>query len=292
MTRRILAEDLRQLPSSGSGRGISYYTTITQCPRKARLDDLLRKAGQDAGGSPDARVGTLFHKFMEVYYSGDTLVLPQDYIADEEFNEALRLYAGWAQRFSPEFWGTVEAVEPLLPAQFGLGISNETVLAEREKFATVFGDLDFTMRLDLVIRITADSLGRVRKVPGLETIQEGTYIMDYKTRSKTPSHGVLGFAISPQFIAYQMGWEALRREKVSGMIAACVVRHKKLTDESFKFYLIPEVSKTQRRSLWQFLDYACGLLDKPDQPNISACNSGYRICQHLLSGTCKQTEEE
>jgi hypothetical protein len=47
----------------GSGRGISFYTQVSKCPRKANLN----AANGDSGYG--ARVGTLIHGILEIYYA-------------------------------------------------------------------------------------------------------------------------------------------------------------------------------------------------------------------------------
>jgi len=71
-----------------------------------------------------------------------------------------------------------------------------------------------------------------------------------------------------------------------GMIANCIVRHRKLTKDSFYSVLVPTPSEEQVLSLRTFLEKASALAGT-DMANWAACYN-FKPCYHYMNGACQR----
>lgn len=268
---------LQETQSSSSGTGVHHY--MTRCPRQARLDKQF-----PTSGGKDARVGTLFHKLAELYYTGQlsSIAIPLSDTAgeDDALQEAVRLFTAYCQYFRKDEFSLI-AAEKLYP--------------ETPEQAQVLGDLlvsPFTMRIDAIVEYSEEQAVAARE-RGLSVLP-GRYLLDFKTAMKTDANAELWYSRDRQFIAYLAAYNALfPHEPAQGLIARRCIRHQDLNQvlpsgrlRSFQDYLIPlpaEVDVTATATFFrQQKEYLA-----TDRVNLAACRD-WGGCPHLLSSRCLQ----
>jgi hypothetical protein len=270
---------LQSLPTGSSGTGISYYSTAAKCARRARLD----KERAESSFSSDLRMdtGKIFHALCEIYFStGQQNIAVElgDVNYGEAPDEARRLFAAYAERFFPEDFSRVVATELLLPPE------GDSVAAA--KIAEAIGVSPFTCRIDMVVEVderSAEVLNKKRKL----TLEPGVYLWDFKTKGARDNNAELVYRHAPQFIAYQVAWNALNPSNpCKGMVADVIISHKKMEDDkSFYSVFVPPPQEIQVRGLRRFLQSAQANAPT-DNPNWLACFDFNKACSHLVSGAC------
>jgi hypothetical protein len=273
MSTEDLLQVLTNLKSTSSGRGNSYYSQ--RCARKARLDEEFGSGDS----SYDAQVGVVFHKLDELYATGalKNYVLPvfDTYNEDDPVQEALRVFAVYCQRFPADEFETVCA-ERFMPVDS----------AQAKIICETMGVDPYTLRIDRVIKVSqeqADAAFMRRKVG----LFPGYYILDTKTASKKDANAALLYELSTQFPSYVMAWNAAYPEMtVNGVLVNRVIRHKKLTEESFQTFLVESPSEMTRTAVKNHLRRKAAYL-KTDEPNLDAC-ADWRGCNHYKNGNCNR----
>ncbi len=268
---------LQTIPSGSSGTGISYYSEAARCSRRLRLNKMF-----EVEGTRPQDTGKIFHALCEVFYdekkrAGAAFQL-DDLNYGEAADEAKRLFLAYSERFAPTDFAKVLATELLLPAE---GDTEARAIIE-----TAVGVSPFTCRIDMVVEVDARSAEVLYKKRGLVLDGYGTYLWDWKTKGQKGSSDDLIYRFSPQFIAYQLVWNALHPDNpCKGMIADVIVGHKKLEDKSFYSVLCPPPTMEQAMGLRRWLQ-AAQRNAATDDPNWLSCFEFGRPCPHLLSGNC------
>jgi hypothetical protein len=279
MDSNTLIEVLSSLKSSGSGTGISYYST--RCARKARLDKMY-----EGESSFNARVGVVFHKLMELYYAG-TLVdvaLPLDDMADYEHDpvqEALRIFAGYTVHHPVDEWEVLH-VEMGLPRLAGQG---NQLLEDRLALLRIFS-VPFTARIDMVVNIDAQHIDDFQKRRRLELPGPGVYLIDHKTTDKRDFNAIVKYDLNLQGVAYPLAFEAVTDIKPIGTIFSQVVRHKKLVKDSFNSFYVAYPNQDRIEAvtshIWRKHKYF-----QTDECNLDACVD-WGVCSHYMNGNCNR----
>lgn len=284
-----LLQILTDVPSTSSGSGCSYYST--RCARQVVLDKI-----QPRESSFKARVGTVFHKICELYYSGalQNVVLPIDDNADfdsDAVQEAMRVFAAYCMYF-PQNEFTILANEQLFPRPV-IYTSGEgtTYNLDAEVMARVAGVDPFSMRLDMVVEVNETQSKGFHERRGME-ITPGRYIYDFKTASQKDSNVVWKYNEGPQFIMYPAIYNALfPATPVLGTIVGQIIRHSDLHQRekngllrSFPTHVVPlpsgnKVLAYQMHFARKLIELQSGL------PNLDACFD-WGVCGHLTSGLC------
>ena len=269
---------LHSVPGGSSGTGASYYLSGAACPRKAQLDLEQKEMGVVQTGGRAAQIGTMFHALMDVYYSkgtSDVVLELDDLELNENAGEAMRLFAEYTKRFPSSGFGEVIGSELQVPRD-----ENEATRVRE------FLGVPFTLRLDLITELKGPEIpSLVQRRPELEGIEPGVYIIDHKTSGARGKDDPIKYRISTQFIAYQMVWNHLNPDRpCKGMIANCVVRHKKLVDNSFYSVIVPPPTFDQQIGLKNFLGHTAVLM-KTGVANWAACYQ-WGVCHHYTSGRC------
>lgn len=255
--------------SEGSPRGLGYWLQyLNGCPKQ-------RAYGGAASTAMD--IGTLFHKLLELRYSGEIpgMDVALEYAENNDspaWLEALRLFSGYHGHYGYDwFKDCVETTE-------------EELRVEGDEALTVFGVPEFTGRIDMAIRIKdqkmADRIAEQRNLPMLEP---GLYLVDHKTASRKSSNLAIEAQYNMQFKAYQILWERVKGEKPKGMIGNYVFRHKKLKPESFGSVMCMPPTEEDHLSLKRALWRAMVVRDTlgEDFANPTQCFSWGRPCQYL-----------
>lgn len=257
-----------------SGYGISFWLSYLKCRRRTRLSD---KYGGDS--SEPATIGTLFHKLLEEYYNGNlenrNVVIEHQDGENPEFTEALRIFQEYRARFPSSCFGRVEG------AEMALEVSGQEAL-------DLFGVPRLTARCDLVVYVDELAVRTIKATRNL-TLEPGYYIVDAKTKKAKSKDFAIFFNNSLQFYAYQMMWNHLYPDKpIKGMIADIVVRHKKMTDDSFMCHLVGPPTPQQMDVVFSTLSqcYAIRQSQGEDFCNITQCFAFTGGCPHLLTGVC------
>lgn len=200
------------IPSSepgGSEHGLSTRLSYLGCRRKTLYD-------QSKGSSGAAKVGVIFHKMLEIYYSKkmkDVVFKYQEGVEDPDYAEALRLFNAYRENFPPTELGKVLGCE---------------VLVETDD-PTVVGVAPYTGRIDMVVELDQEACDQLLETRKL-SVNPGVYLMDTKTTSRMNKNLPLKYEHSLQVAAYQVLWNHLNPDTPClGMIMNVVVRNKKPT---------------------------------------------------------------
>ena len=271
------------LPRHGSsGSGISYYSQVIKCPRKAALDVEL------AGTMPErtegaAPVGTIVHQMDELYYGGvcanPAVIQVSDVNWGDAVSEARRLWEAYIKRFpGVNWWGNVIAVEEQYPVGQG-----QEVLVE-----SVMGVTPFTVRIDRVIEVTTESSERIAKHTDLGYIKPGVYLYDRKTKGKADGDAQLVHFNSMQFAAYQMVYNACHpTDQALGMIVDEIISTKEV---KFRQFLVTPPDEYQQRAVRSMITNAKALEKSNACFGVAyGCKDYNRFCPHLTSGVCKRS---
>ena len=271
---------LLPLPRTGSsGAGISYYTKVIRCPRKARLD---KEHSEQEKADGAAALGTVLHQMDELYYGGITDNPAALQISDvnwgDTITEARRCWAAYVAKFpGPDFWGEVIGTEMLFPQHYGQDPVVEAVI----------GSLPFTIRIDRVVRVTPESAKRIANAtPDLGVLTPGVYLMDRKTKGKQDGDAALMHMYSLQFASYLMIYNALHTEKALGMIVDELITTKEV---KFRQFLVTPPDEQQQAVIRSMVANAKALEKTDAALGVSfACKEYNRFCPHLLTGNCKR----
>lgn len=255
--------------SEGSPRGLGYWLQyVNGCPKQRALGGTSSTATE---------IGTLFHKLLELRYSGKIpgMDVALEYAEDNDspaWLEALRLFSGYHGHYGQDwFKDCVESVE-------------EELCVEGKEAMELFGVPEFTGRIDMAIRIRdqdmADKVGLQRNLPMLEP---GLYLVDHKTSSRKSSTLAIEAQYNMQFKAYQVLWEAKKGEAPKGTIGNYVFRHKKLKPESFGSVMCMPPTDEDRESIIATLGNARKIQIALGEgyANPTQCFSWGRPCQYL-----------
>jgi len=268
-------KELMVIPSAGMGggspHGLSYWLSFLGCRRKKNLEEGFYDPTKSA-----ANVGTLFHKMLELYYSGDLKNVALEYQEgpeDPDWQETLRLFEEYRSRFPAGEFGKVIGCE-------------YTIEAEKEE---IFGIPKLTGRIDMVVRITEDAIKTLQKSrPGMGELEPGVYLLDTKTKGKKSAHLPLMMESSLQFTAYQMIWNHLNpTTPCKGMIANVVIRHKRLVDSSFMSILVGPPTDVQKEVVKSTLALCKKIKTEigEDFVNTTQCFQ-FGVCPFLENGMC------
>ena len=266
-----------ELETGGSGAGISYYSTIAECSRKAALaKDAERYYNATTTGRD---VGTIGHKLLEYYHGKrekEIAILTSDIALQEASDEAGRLFNAYTQAHTVDFFGEVLQTERFFPTE-----------AEVVAVEAAVGIKPFTGRIDLVAVVRLADVERLQKVPGLEELTApGIYLVDHKFKGKRDSNALLIYNNSPQFTAYMACYNAIADDAgaphCQGMIANVIVGNK---TPVFEKYLVKPPAASQIVALRTWLAW-CKQRENDNQPNWISCFNYHRPCEHMLSGRC------
>lgn len=267
---------------TGSEWGLSYWLSFMRCRRKYLLDQLHNSAGSAAS------VGTLYHKLKEHYYNGDltgeVALEYQEGPEDEDWQEALRLFGGFASRFSNEEFTEVLGCE--IPIEFGSWEDE----AEKKDCLNLFGVPILTGQIDMAVEIDEACAARLAEGPAPLLIEPGRYLLDTKSKKVKTKDIAFKTQHSFQAIAYQTIWNIMRPEEpVKGMIFDFAIRHKTLQDYSFMRVLVPPPSKHDLEVLRHLLGMCYDIRQRfgEDFANPMEC-FGWGVCFHLTNGTCER----
>jgi len=280
-----------QIFPTGSGgaspSGLSYWNQFQSgCPHQRKLDkeceDALKAlqivTEDDEAAAVD--IGAAFHKILEHYYGGtfDTVAFDS---TNPAVGEALRLFAGYRERFPREEFGKV------------VGCEVDFAFLESDNYSPV-GVRPFTGRIDMVVEVGVENLPALNDFSkrNLGLPKGGVYLMDTKTMGARRRNLEIEYQNSLQFHAYQMCWNTLHADTPAlGMIVNGVVRHKRLTDSSFFSVFVPPPTPAQQEAVRQHLQLAQRLRDAmgEDYKNRNYCFSWGRVCPHFQTGACDRS---
>ena len=276
---------IQQNEHGHSGRGLSWWSSFTNCPRRENLNNQLGLSQEESDILTPTGVGSVFHKILEYYYRGELDKIAWD-LDNPNVVEALRLFGGYKLRFRPDEFGEV------------IGCEMDAVSGELSNAPTLSGPLGvqpFSARFDMVVCVDDKALASLSGPPRyLPLMEPGVYIIDTKTMGLRPSDIDQKLRMRLQFTAYQMLWNNSQEliEKYGpckGFIANCVVKHKMLHDGSFFSVYCTPPSADQQQAVRSYLQYCFALREAHGEnfANASRCDT-YGICPHYTSGLCKR----
>jgi hypothetical protein len=244
------------------------------CPHRYVLDK------QSGGGNESAKVGILFHKLAELYYTGRLGSVALAYEAgpnDPDWLEALRLFSAYRKRYPANEW-EVDGCEIPLKAE------NEIR----------YGVPEFTGRADMCVSVGPEHVERLRRTRQLD-LAPGRYLIDHKVKGQRSE--TISIEYELQFNAYMMLLEEMGKP-VLGTIANVIIRHKEMDmtrgkpdpGKSFMSLFTPPPTDAKRQYVKSSLAKALAMRDTfGTDKNPRDCFSYMKICPHLESGICDRT---
>lgn len=279
-------------PIGGSTHGLSKLRNAIFCGRKANLDAESFEAYKEEHGvnmslegEGPAYIGSVAHALLEAYHKGELdrqAIHIQDINVDSDLYEGVRIFSEYTKHFGPEFYGEVLEVEVEHAAREGLT-----------------GGVPYTIKPDLVVRATEESVARVEERFPTVLLDPGkVYIIDHKTKKQTGiTKDPIQYPEDPQFNLYPIVWQDLHpTEEVGGMIANCMVRHKPMklfnkdgTLKSFYAVQVPYPDPETHLAMRSILKAGWEALQRNECTGIFAgCVSYGRMCSHLTNGSCSR----
>ena len=275
--------------TGGSGEGMSHYSQASRCGRRARLSAARYKRFADEGASLPASknhfvIGSVYHKLHELARRDDKPML--DY--NEQFKnpnvaEGVRLYRGWLNMWSLDFWGDCLGVEVQLADKetFALDKTSDPDMVDPHDRINVTG------QLDMVVDMDDAACDRARR-RGLE-LTPGRRIVDWKT-ADSPSDGT-SYRDGLQAIWYCHLWNLHHPEApVDGIIFDVVCKRSRRKDrsvllEDFQAFYVPAGVETVEALRGMVLQGHRNIAE--DSPNRSECVSWRGdVCPFRLNGEC------
>lgn len=285
---------LQSVPSSGSGRGISYWKAAAECGRKVRLLEQHKMQVQaeeadeaEAANKPIGRiVGTYGHVLQQAYHEGrlpENLVIDAD-AADVHFREAVRCMRVYRRFWPADYFGEVVGCEIKFPRAED----------EASLLRDVFGD-DFTFRADLMVRMSEERAAEIELSRGVSLNGAGLYIVDHKFLWQIDKTAVWDYAYGPQSLAYPIAYNLLHANfpdrypvPVQGMIFDCMSRQTQ-KEENFKeshFQLIVSQALPEDVDVIRNTVRVGQAMLSMNLPNPNACVGKYGPCPFLKNGQC------
>lgn len=285
---------LQTIKSGGSGTGLSYYKKWVECPEKAYLDEQAKEQGWDREKSFPLDVGNITHAFLELYYTRgagqpfDTASV--EFVSDsgsgiEESARILaeKLFRTYRVRFPVTELGEIVAVEKLLPEP-AEKVGETEHLRQKAKIEEAVGISPYTMKTDLVIKLTARDCERLKHTRSID-VSPGTYILDHKTDYRRDANIVDKYLLEPQFTAYFLAWRAVYpRVKLNGVLVN--ILFKSSTD--FMTLVVPPPDEAAIRRLHTLFSNAVFFMEHAPRMKMNTrCMQWGRICHWRVTGHCK-----
>lgn len=279
---------IKTLKSTSSGKGMTFYNIAGLCAHKANL--LEEKTEEDTyaccrfqseqGKVCGKHVGVALHLMLEHYHKSG--VTEFDFQLDEMgledvINEAFRVFVNYTGHYSPNAFGRVEAAE--------LHIPNDCPKETPTQILAMFA-VELTGRLDMVVELTDSEAADLSQAANINLPGAGYYIIDHKSKGKNDKELVNEYMYSDQFVAYPAIWTAAFPHKpCRGTIVNTIIRHKKMSADSFFLTYVPPPSIGDISALSMHLIRTEEALRR-DVRNRSACIGRYGVCGYRLSGVC------
>lgn len=297
--------------SEGSGYGLSFWLPFLGCARRAYLErqsgltpvlpgtddeELVQVERQFyKNGKPklnQTKVGVLVHTMLE-YYHGQKLTdvefVYEDDDANPEYQEALRIFKLYRQKFSHDHFGEVEAVEDhfklgAMPEFGTFGTREDSVLKtalEQGACANLLGVPVFTGRRDLRTQIVSDDQRQRWLEHGAWGIEAGDRLLiDHKTKKSHDSFLAAWATENMQMHAYMMAARALGLEFRGAIVNALICK----AEPEFIPYYLPFPSEQQQTVVKQTLShcYRNFLLWGEQMANPTRCFDYFKLCPYFL----------
>lgn len=197
---------------------MSYWEGWVECAKRAYLQGLA-KDGDGATPNKYAVIGTILHKFQELYHLGklhDTgAVKFHDLPDDSALQIAEVVFRAYRARHPRTFWGRNPKVEKLFKGD------------RKEIWGSKPPDnFEVSGKYDLVGKLTKTRIAAIgERYPHLKSLKPGTYGLDWKTCSQIDDQTVLRYSNSLQLGLYD--WAGQQRyQDWRGMIAVLMTRSK------------------------------------------------------------------
>jgi hypothetical protein len=276
---------------SGKRSGISYYTSVYKCPRKANLKEIhFDDVANPLAKNQNLQIGTLFHSFMELYYlrqlkSGQNpnIVKYIDSVGsaltpeEKALCEAKRLFVAYRKKFPASELGKIISVEETLPY-------NDSKVIKAVQEAVGSYPLPFTFKPDLIVRLDAEQAERIETVSNA-ILEPGYYLVDHKTDGRRTEYRQMKWENSLQMSAYQLAWNRCYPEKQ--LTGALVRVTYKLKDPLFETFYVPFPDYNKTQALHNFFDGVKKILEQlPDWANAGNCIGFYEPCYFKRIGVC------
>jgi len=194
----------------GTNRGIHYWLSWFDCPRRRLLVEKLRTKGIETT-TPEQDLGTVLHHYLQEYYlpgsSGAPLPVSGSIVLDKDAPEwpivnAIRVFTSYKMLHQATEFGDVEGTE----VRFGEKKEELTSLYDTFK-VTLTGEIDMIVNLSSWEQCAAIEEGR--KV----VVCPGWYIVDHKTTRGFYPGWEAQYIHSLQLQAYMMAAEIVWPER-------------------------------------------------------------------------------
>lgn len=278
------------LKSGGSGKGFSYYSAATKCPRRAELAAESEVRSENLG---EALVcGILFHGFADLYhnqlrhridprdvafhYEEDGQPVGGNFIVFRE--EVNRVWSQYQGMVPPEGLG-----EPV-GAEIDL-ITPQTPVQQKIEVYRTLGVSPWTGRVDFVSYVDEELAEKLLPETGF-LLSEGRYIWDHKVHGSERSEYKDTYPDSTQLMSYILAWNITNpHKKVEGGIINAVIRTKTI---KLRKYFVPVPDVDDIKSIAAFYTGAQNMLKVLGTwANRETCHSYGKWCPYM-GNKCKR----
>lgn len=281
----ILKLDLESRHKPHWGHGHYHWDAILKCGAMATMNKLEPPEEEQK----QLELGSLFHGFMELYFTHKQGFEPADVEVSGYSNEAWRLEAEsyarfFMEDFEPNCFGRVMGVERWLPHTE----PGEFLPKQASKITEFFG-VDYCAVLDLVVKLTANDVKRLEVVharSGLRLPGPGYYAVDHKTEGRD---GFLDRLLNErQFVGQHALWNICNpKTPLQGVLVNVIV---KVTKPWQRTLFVPPPDDVAIEGLLGSLARAARLgRDEPTWINDRNCFTYNRPCVHFAEGRCDRS---
>lgn len=278
-----------KLNQGGSGFGISLWKQVLSCPLQAHYDSEVidgAREGPQSAETDDTLIGTLFHKFQELYHKKstargfDTTTVTFRQMAPRPWNKpdvvratAEDLFRAYRVIYPPDYFGKVVAREK----HYKMPLKKRPWWAPKS--------MPLTCQIDMEVKLGKESASKIVADHGL-VVTPGGYLIDWKTAgSDWPNLG-WQHVLELQFPFYMMMHKHMNpTKKISGLIVVAAFKRTK----KFKMFLIQPPDENAQKMISELLSAAWDIYrDENPKGNPLNCFAYGRPCIWMVNGTCNR----
>lgn len=267
--------------------GITWYQKLLSCEKSAWLSQ--KSLGSGYTVSPGLTIGTVGHAYAEMLYKQ----LPE-FDGTIEFTDVPEVYS--EENIDNGHIVGQRYLRDRHSLEFGEPISVEGRFALPESEYATLGQpyyIPFSGQRDLISRMSASDIERVRNEFGIILPRPGIYITDNKFFSRKSSDVVDEMATSIQLESYRrLAQIEYPNEEVVGAIANITYYYFSKTNNKNQYLVIPVLPSTEMdkviKVFWERVARALDTINTLGHwpANYSGCFGKYGMCSFMKYGQC------
>lgn len=281
-----------QIQAGGTLWGQSLWRDLVYgCPRRALLGRIKTGPRKALSGDVNLDVGSVYHHLRNLYHTTkETIALDELVITDETDEEipewvrepAVRMFRAYRAEHRPNALGRIIGSEIYLPGD-----------AKQTRALRKLGFPEYTCQIDLVIKITAKDVTRIRRDRKIR-VTPGYWLDDIKTMAYYNAARVEQLFHSLQFKIYMLAFQAAYPDrKIKGLIIDMATKTK---EPSFPAHTVPPPTPADRKIISRFATLATEAWDawggrdfdpQDAPPNPDRCFDYNRRCKYF-NNPCKR----